>query len=85
MALAVTCDERVCNVVDGTGRDPFSSVQASGDQDGLATFRRIVVGWVNTDTQSRDVTTFVGGANVDYAHVSSEERGHQSHPRLDDR
>lgn len=83
--FTVAGDERVCDVVDGAGGDPFAGVDAAGDEDGFAGGGRgFVVGGVHADLQGVDGAAFVALTNAYEADVSGEEGCHKAHPWLND-
>jgi len=61
-------DKGVGDVVDGACADPFAGMGAASDDDCFAGRRRLFsIGGVDTNTEGRNVTPFVGETNIDNA------------------
>ena len=79
--FAIFGDEGVGYVVDRTGADPFPCVRTAGHNYGFTLFRGFLgVCRVYADTESRNVATFVGEADVEHTDVRREERLEEAHP-----
>ena len=79
--FAIFGDEGVGYVVDRTGADPFPCVGTAGYDYGFTFFRGFLgVCRVYADTESRNIATFVGEADVEHTDVRGEKGLKEAHP-----